>query len=225
MFEASLVLPAACPVFETVNFPQIPAQNASGSDFDPWYPLGGLFWCSSRCKSGKAPRKVWGRESPDLLSGWRNPKGHCAGWGGSWTHGCRDPGTHQNPPVLQESEDDDEEEEEEEDDDEDEDDDDDNGDSSEEGGDSSESSSEEESEDGDEVRPCHGEGTWRARGPPSPSSGLGGTHGQAQIDPWQRSPQGAGGHGEEKGSRFPPGVPGKGTRSSRGAQSGAASGR
>lgn len=108
--------------------------------------------------------------------------------GGSCTHGC---GGHQAPLVLQESEDDDEEEEEEEDDDEDEDDDDDNGDSSEEGGDSSESSSEEESEDGDEVRPWHGEGT----GPPSPSlgsdrSGL-------------RSPRGAGGHGEDKGSRIP----------------------
>lgn len=100
-------------------------------------------------------------------------------------------------PVLQESEDDDEEEEEEEDDDEDEDDDDDNGDSSEEGGDSSESSSEEESEDGDEVRPWHGEGT----GPPSPCLGSD----RSVV----RSPRGAGGHGEDEGSRIPPVLPGR----------------
>lgn len=131
------------------------------------------------------------------------------GWGGCRTHGCGGPGTHQAPPVPQESEDDDEEEEEEEDDDEDEDDDDDNGDSSEEGGDSSESSSEEESEDGDEVRLRHGEGTGRARGPPHPPPGLGGTRSRAQIDPWWRSPREAGGHGEEKGNGIPPVFPGR----------------
>lgn len=135
------------------------------------------------------------------------------GWSGCCTHGCGGPGTHQAPPVPQESEDDDEEEEEEEDDDEDEDDDDDNGDSSEEGGDSSESSSEEESEDGDEVRLRHGEGT----GPPSPSPRAGG-HPQPGSDrSVVEEPPGSRGTRGGEGERDPPGVPGEGARSSRGA--------
>lgn len=129
----------------------------------------------------------------------QEPKGDCQGWAGSCTHGCGAPGTQQAPPVLQESEDDDEEEEEEEDDDEDEDDDDDNGDSSEEGGDSSESSSEEESEDGDEVRPWHREGT----GPPSPSPGAGGHLQPGSDRSVVEEPPGKQGDTGRRGSRSP----------------------